>query len=76
VQETGEGMQDGFWEVGYVLRRLEGGKLLEGTRDLGDAEKTVIRAMGDAVKSAVGVVEGGVKAVRCMDVWAAVFERT
>ncbi|RDL39388.1 uncharacterized protein BP5553_03728 [Venustampulla echinocandica] len=76
VVETGEGMQDAYWEVRDLIRKRHGeGGLLAGLDGLGDAERTVIEAMGDAVVGAVGGVDGGLSGMRCMDVWIGRFVR-
>ncbi|PQE07326.1 SAM-dependent methyltransferase protein [Rutstroemia sp. NJR-2017a WRK4] len=62
------GVRDGEWEVGNVRRWLRGE--VEGQEmELG------LKAMYDAMETSVQNVESGVKGVRSMDVWAAVFVR-
>ncbi|KAJ3307499.1 hypothetical protein HDU76_004624 [Blyttiomyces sp. JEL0837] len=64
---------DGKWEVGTVVS--EG--FWEEVESIvpGEREKSVIKASRDAVRASVKAVEGGVKGVRTMDVWAGVFEK-
>ncbi|PMD37064.1 hypothetical protein L207DRAFT_515488 [Hyaloscypha variabilis F] len=70
--QTNQGMQDGFWEVDYTLRKRE--KDLERfvNGKVEDRERVAIEGLFDAVQSTTEQV-GGVKGVRCMDFWAAVF---
>jgi SAM-dependent methyltransferase len=68
-----EGMKDGYWEVDYTLRKrgADLGRFIEGK--VPEAERVAIEGMYDAVQSTVDQI-GGVKGVRCMDFWGAVFE--
>jgi len=72
VMETNEGMKDAYWEVDYTLRKRE--KDLERFVDgkVPEAERVALEGLYDAVRSTTDQV-GGVKEVRCMDFWAAVF---
>ncbi|KAM3066633.1 hypothetical protein ACMFMG_002345 [Clarireedia jacksonii] len=63
------GVRDGEWEVGNVRRWLKGKMEGEGEGESGLG----LRAMYDAMETSVQNLEGGVKGVRSMDVWAAVF---
>ncbi|PQE09098.1 hypothetical protein CJF31_00010536 [Rutstroemia sp. NJR-2017a BVV2] len=65
------GVRDGEWEVGNVRRWLKG--KVEGKG--GGEMELGLKAMYDAMETSVQNVEGGVKCVRSMDVWAAVFVR-
>jgi hypothetical protein len=74
VQQTEEGMQDGYWEVRDVLREKE--EILSGDgMKLEEGEKTVIGAMVGAIELGVKGLEGGLEGVRCMDVWMGRFRR-
>jgi hypothetical protein len=63
------GMRDGEWEVGNVRRWLK--EKVEGKS--GEETELGLKAMYDAMETSVQNVEGGVKGIRSMDVWAAVF---
>lgn len=69
VARTVEGMEDGGWEVGYVLRKRE--KVVRRLREQGVGEKEVgsVEAWFDAVAAGVEGLEGGLEGVRCMDYW-------
>ncbi|PQE28386.1 SAM-dependent methyltransferase protein [Rutstroemia sp. NJR-2017a BBW] len=62
------GVRDGEWEVGNVRRWLRG-------EVEGEEMELGLKGMYDAMETSVQNVEGGVKGVRSMDVWAAVFVR-
>lgn len=69
----GNDLQDGGWEVGWVISRKwedRVDELLGAGKD--ERDKASVLAMRDAVRSAVESV-GGVKAVTTMDVWVAHF---
>lgn len=57
-------MQDGRWEVGGALA-AEVGEVDGGERE---REVALVRSMREALRSSVQEL-GGVKEVRCMDVW-------
>jgi len=75
ARETGEGMHDGKWEVGALLRKKE--KLMEEMRGVGVGEKEEVWLEGawDALRNCVDGYVGGVEGVKCMDHWACVFEQ-
>jgi SAM-dependent methyltransferase len=75
-KETNDGMKDGFWEVGYTLRkRAADMKRLEET-GVSESERTQVDAYFDSLQNAVDRLgEKGVEGVRCMDFWVAVFGR-
>ena len=73
VRESNAGLRDAYWEVSDLLRKRE--KVL---RDLegdgvGEGELMALRSMYDAVQLNVDGLEGGLKGVRCMDVWVGKF---
>ncbi|EPE30035.1 S-adenosyl-L-methionine-dependent methyltransferase [Glarea lozoyensis ATCC 20868] len=68
---SGEGMRDGVWEVGYILRREREGRVFEGV-EAGEGMRGVVGAMVGALGEAVEGL-GGVEGVECMDVWVGVF---
>lgn len=74
IESTNEGMLDGTWEVGHVLRSR--GKMVKGLEEdgVGEREIGVLGAMWDAVEMGIGGLEGGVKGVRAMDHWVGVYE--
>jgi len=74
IKKTNEGMQDGYWEVSYVIRRKE--KALAELKGEGVNEKDLgaLRAMYDSVEQMATMCQGGVEAVKAMDYWAGVFE--
>lgn len=76
VEKTNEGMRDGFWEASDTLR--ERGEVLKELRADGVDEKrdAAMVAMYYALKASVGLLEGGVKGVKSMDVWIARFSPT
>lgn len=73
--KANEGLLDAYWEVRGLLRERR--EVLEtlGAAGVSESECVVIEAGIDAVESAVGRLEGGVRGVRCMDVWVGVFGR-
>jgi ubiquinone/menaquinone biosynthesis C-methylase UbiE len=76
VMPTNQGMQDGFWEVSYTLRKRDVD--LQRLVDIGVsvAERVQVEAYFDALQFAVDSLgEVGVEGVRSMDFWVAVFGR-
>jgi len=73
LQPTGEGLRHAYWEARDILAKRE--KILngEGMR-LEEGERTVVRAMFDAIAQGVEGL-GGLEGVKCMDVWVAKFRR-
>lgn len=76
IEGTNEGMLDGNWEVGHVLRSR--GKMVKELEEggVGEREIGVLGAMCDAVEMGIIELEGGVKGVKAMDHWVGVFEST
>lgn len=73
--KANEGLLDGYWEASMLLKgRSEVLKVL-GAAGVSEGERVAFEAGFDAVESSVGILEGGVKGVKCMDVWAGVFGR-
>lgn len=72
VKETTEGMKDGFWEVGYTLRKREADMQRLVDTGVAAAERVQAAAYFDALQSAVQGI-GGVEGVKCMDFWVGVF---
>ncbi|TVY91453.1 Methyltransferase, partial [Lachnellula willkommii] len=73
LKVTGEGLPHAYWEVKDLMRKKEGVLTGEGM-ELLEGERTVIRAMYDAIEQGVEQL-GGVEGVRCMDVWVARFRK-
>lgn len=73
-RESNEGLLDAYWEVSHTLRNRE--KVLKALGEGGVPEKELaaMAAMYDAVKAAVGILDGGESGVRSMDVWIAKFQ--
>jgi len=72
VRETEGGMEDGYWEVGDVVRERE--SILKGEgMNLSEGERALVGCMVGGIEQAVERLEGGVKGVRCMDVWVGRF---
>jgi hypothetical protein len=74
IRAANEGLLDGYWEVSYTLRKKE--KVLKTLGEDGVPEKELaaVVAMYDAVQATVGILEGGERGVRSMDVWVARFQ--
>jgi hypothetical protein len=74
TRASNEGLLDAFWEVSYTLRKRE--KVLKTLGEDGVPEKELAAmvAMYDAVQAAVGILEGGERGARSMDVWVARFQ--
>jgi hypothetical protein len=78
VRESNEGLLDGFWEVGDLLRKR--GRVLgelkgEGENGgVGEKELSALMGMYDAVQANVDGLESGVSGVRSMDVWVGKFD--
>jgi ubiquinone/menaquinone biosynthesis C-methylase UbiE len=74
IMPTNQGMQDGFWEVSYTLRKREADIQRLVDTGVGDAERVQAEAYFDALQHAVDSLgEERVEGVRSMDFWAAVF---
>ena len=65
---TNHGMQDGFWEVSYTLRKRDKDMRRLVDKGVSDAERVQVEASFDALQG-----EAGVEGVRSMDFWVAVF---
>jgi 2-polyprenyl-3-methyl-5-hydroxy-6-metoxy-1,4-benzoquinol methylase len=73
---TNHGMQDGFWEVSYTLRKRDKDMQRLVEAGVSDAERVQVEAYFDALQLAVDSLgEAGVEGVRSMDFWVAVFGR-
>jgi hypothetical protein len=72
VRDSNEGLLDGFWEVGDLLRKR--GRVLGEFKGEGEKELSALVGMYDAVQANVDGLEGGVSGVRSMDVWVGKFE--
>jgi hypothetical protein len=71
---TDHGMQDGFWEVSYTLRKRDKDMRRLVEAGVSDAERVQVEASFDALQLAVDSLgEAGVEGVRSMDFWVAVF---
>lgn len=68
-----EGMFDGRWECGAVLRKGYRDEIDENVTD--EREKAVILAMQDSVRSNLELLTAKGENVRTMDVWMAVFSK-
>ena len=69
-----KGLQDGRWEVHNILNQAsekEVEELMKRDESLGG----VLKGMKEAVVGALEVVEGGVKGVETMSVWAAKLDK-
>ncbi|KAJ7594873.1 S-adenosyl-L-methionine-dependent methyltransferase [Mycena floridula] len=68
-----QSLEDGRWEVGHVVHQAFLEEISTVVQE--DRERGVILAMRDAIQATIDTV-GGLKEVRAMDVWAAVFSST
>ncbi|TAQ88596.1 hypothetical protein B7494_g3064 [Chlorociboria aeruginascens] len=73
VRGVNEGLQDGLWEVGFVLRNREKLVRESGANGVGEKEMGPIVAMFDALQQSVGTLAKGIESVKSMDVWVAKF---
>jgi len=65
------GLLDGQWEVSACLAPSFEREIEEHVLD--EREQGVVRALRDACEASLEAVDGGLKAVRAMDVWTASF---
>jgi hypothetical protein len=74
IRPTNEGLLDAYWEVSDTLRERK--NVLKAMEGYGVPEKELaaLTAQYDAIQAAVGIIEGGERGVRSMDVWVAKFE--